>query len=310
MDRKTHVNTYTVEEGDLVKFAEQVFPTAEILQLNTAGEPLMSRHFDLELELAERYYVKLDVITNGVLLNSKKGRLQRLCRAAKAIQFSFDSPVKRTYESIRVGAEFDQVVENMRLFQRYRNELPLRDRPFFGMTMVLMKRNLGELLDLVRFAKDIGVDHLGVARVHTHRKEMEGESLENCKQEVNHTLLAAQSLATHLGISITIPPLFDGVSEVDFKESDQRRGRNPISNKELKRCLFLWKRVYLTEEANILVCCEPSHRIAGSLRENCFKDIWNGEIYLRMRRTFTGGPPYGPCYECAKNGYFAGLSPF
>ncbi len=93
----------------------------------------MSKHIELEMELAEKYGLKLDVITNGTLLNIKKGRLQKLARNAKAVQFSFDSPIKKTYESIRLGlgADFDQVVENMCLFQKYPNELDIEDRPSF-----------------------------------------------------------------------------------------------------------------------------------------------------------------------------------
>lgn len=105
-DNKDLASLTPIEDKYLIKFAEQVFPTAKILQLNTAGEPLMSMTLDLELELAERYGVKVEVITNGTLLNSKEGSFEKLTRNVSSILFSFDSPVKETYESIRRGAVF------------------------------------------------------------------------------------------------------------------------------------------------------------------------------------------------------------
>lgn len=297
-DYKELFNSPTIEEKYLIKFAEQVFPTAEILQLNTAGEPLMSRHFDLELELSEKYQVKLDVITNGTLLNSKKERLQEICRNAKSISFSFDSPIKETYESIRINADFDQVVENMRLYHKYRNQLTLKERPSFCITMVLMKRNLDELLHMVRFAKDIGADHLSVSRMIVHTKEMEDESLDIYKQKVNHLLSEAKELAKNINLSISIPPLYEINSEPEVKERNVDTLQNQNTEKSLKSCPFLWERVYIDAGANILVCCEPSHPIAGSIKNNDFQDIWNNLIYQKMRRTFTGGPPYEPCFKC------------
>jgi len=310
-DRKTLMDAPTIEEKYFIKFAEEVFPTAETLQLNTAGEPLMSRNFDLELEMAAKFQVQLDVITNGLLLNSKKGQLQQLCNNAKAIQFSFDSPVLDTYESIRVGSDFKKVVENMRLLQKYRAELPAVNRPFFGINMVVMKRNLSELQEMVRFAKDIGVDHLGFASIHIHSEAMEEESLVPVKQEVNRSLLAAKALADSLGVKITIPPLDSFLPEVAVGQvGNSIPSRTPEVEPEINRCPFLWNRTYLDNEANVFVCCEPSHPVAGSIQDQDFKAIWNGEIYEKMRRTFTGGPPDKYCERCARVGYLSKINPF
>jgi MoaA/NifB/PqqE/SkfB family radical SAM enzyme len=298
----------TIEEKYLIKFAEQVFPTAELLQLNTAGEPLMSRHFDLELDLAEKYQVKLDVITNGTLLSSKKDRLKRLCSNSKTISFSFDSPVKETYESIRINADFGQVVENMRLYHKNRSRLPADKMPTFNICMVLMNRNLDELLYMVRFAKEIGADHLSVSSLVVHTKEMEDESLDGCKQKVNQLLSEAKKLAKKINLSILMPALYDINSETESRGINVDKLQNHNLEQPLKRCFFLWERAYIDAVARIIVCCEPSHPIAGNLKDNDFQDIWNGLLYQKMRRTFIGGPLYTKCYNCAQSGYFSTLT--
>ena len=307
-DRKTLLEFPAIGERDLIQFAKEVFPTAETLQLNTGGEPLMSRNVDLEIDLAEEYCVHLDVITNGLLLNSKQGRLQKLCRNSRSISFSLDSPVQRTYESIRIGSDFKRVVENMGLLQKYRHEMSPSERPFFGINMVVMRRNLGEVLPMVRFARDIGADHLGLARVYVHSNDMADEALEPLQQKFNQVLLEATELAATLGIQITVPPPHQCDSRLGPRQERDAIPTQP--ERGSKWCPFLWKRTYLDNLANVFVCCEPSHPIAGNIREKSFQDIWNGENYVRMRQTFTGGPAYRQCDECAEGGYLSNINPF
>jgi hypothetical protein len=66
--------------------------------------------------------------------------------------------------------------------------------------------------------------------------------------------------------------------------------------------------VYIDAAANIFVCCEPSHPVAGNIKNNDFQDIWNGTIYQTMRRTFTGGPMHKLCDKCSNGGYLSGLT--
>lgn len=292
-----------IEEKYLIKFVEQVFPTAKILQLNTAGEPLMSRTFDLELELAEKYSVKLELITNGTLLNIKNARFKKLVENSHLICFSFDSPVKETYESIRIGADFDQAVENMRLFQKYRNQLPKTKRPAFNIVMVLMKRNLQEVFQMLKFAKEIGADSLGISHLYVHTKDMEIESLDNCKEEVNEMLLSAVQLAKEIQINLVIPPLYEIEPMALPIEKFSAGFHKSKFKKIIQRCSFLWERVYIDGNANIIPCCEPSHPVVGSIKDNNFEEIWNGRLYQVMRNTFTGEGFYPLCKKCAEEGY-------
>ena len=86
--------------------------------------------------------------TNGVLLTEKLSR--KLIKAGlDRILLSFDSPIKEKYESIRIGAKFNQVVNNFRTLIRLRDEQDLR-HPVFRVGMVKMKENKKELPDFVK----------------------------------------------------------------------------------------------------------------------------------------------------------------
>lgn len=105
----------------------------------------------------------------------------------------------------------------------------------------------------------------------------------------------AQRLARTLDVSLSLPPLTE--------EGDTGGSTAPP-----KTCPFLWRRVYIDMEANIVPCCSPAHIVAGNVGESTFREIWNGEFYARMRSTFAGGIPFDTCYECATSGYLSKIS--
>lgn len=294
-----------IKEKYLIRFAEQVFPTAKTVALTTAGEPLMSRNFDIELELAEIYKARVEILTNGTLLNVRKHRFKRLVKNSCYVCFSFDSPVKKTYESIRIGADFNQVVENMRLFQKYRYELDEKERPVFNIAMVLMKRNLNEVLQMVKFAKEIGADGLILTPLLITTKEVEAESLDNCKEEFNNVLLSSVELAKKIQLTLQIPPLFAVTSKGQTDETHIDNPQLIRGKRKISRCPFLWERVFIDNRANIVPCCEPSHPMVGSLKDDDFEEIWNGKIYQRMRGTFNGEGFHQLCKDCIEYKYLA-----
>ncbi|MFH1478510.1 MAG: radical SAM protein [Candidatus Omnitrophota bacterium] len=304
-----------INERSLIKFAEEVFPTAQVLRLNTAGEPLMSRTFDLELELADRYKVRLDLITNGTLLNAKKGRLKRLTQCTKKFTLSFDSPIKETYESIRIGANYSEVIENIGLFQKYKYQLPENNRPYFVLVMVLMKRNFKELPQMVEFAKKIGVDVLVAPRIVMHFDGMKEESLDDNTEEVVLYLKKAIKLAKELDITFHSAPFYhkylypNHINIGQFKDDVQPKidAESLSCSKKLKQCPFLWDQVFINNKGTILPCCAPEPPIAGNIEIASFESIWNGEVYQKMRETFVEEGRFEHCYNCAKDGFLTNI---
>ncbi len=300
-------NMYTVDEKLFIKFADEVFPTTEVLQLNIAGEPLISRNIDLELEYAAKYDVKLEIATNGVFLDSQYRNIDILLRQARNVVFSFDSPFKETYESIRRGADYNRVIDNMIFFQRYQNSSPPDKKPSFGIVMVLMKRNLNEVLPMIELAKKLGVDYLSISHMVVFTEEMKKESVHDMKEEVNAVLSKAVAKAHEMQFPFFIPPLYVIEKEESKNSITRQEEAVNIENTEKinKSCFFLWERAYLNMDANIIACCSSDYPIMGSMKESSFAQIWNGAKYQEMRQTFTGGKPYAPCDECYRTGYLS-----
>jgi len=91
------------------------------VKLNYLGEPLLHPDVVQQVKYAKDKGL-LDVMlnTNGTLLTEEISR-QLLDAGLDKIFFSFDSHRPEEYEAIRLGADFNQVVENIKTFVRIKN---------------------------------------------------------------------------------------------------------------------------------------------------------------------------------------------
>ncbi|HEX6811965.1 MAG TPA: radical SAM protein [Planctomycetota bacterium] len=171
------------------RIAYSVFPYVERWQPSVAGEPTMSRGFEQMLAIAEQFGVKGDVFTNGTLLS--ESMIERLAPNLGCLHISFDGATKATFEAIREGAVYEDVVEKVRrLVDWSRQHLPANHQPSFGLNCTLMEKNVRELPDLVRLAKEFGLDHMSCYHVFPVTAEMRLQSL------VHHRELARERIDT------------------------------------------------------------------------------------------------------------------
>jgi sulfatase maturation enzyme AslB (radical SAM superfamily) len=129
------------------------------IKLSYLGEPLICRDVDKMVKYAKGKGI-IDVMfnTNGVLLTKEIS--EKLIEAGLDKLFiSFDSPVKAEYESIRIGANFERVIENVKRFVEMRNKKGLV-KPIVRVSMVVMKENLHEVLNYIKLWSPI-VDLIG-----------------------------------------------------------------------------------------------------------------------------------------------------
>jgi MoaA/NifB/PqqE/SkfB family radical SAM enzyme len=118
---------FPVESFD--PMAGALLPRAHTLTLSLGSEPTTSPHFVPILRSAARYCVpNLTFFTNGTLLNDTtiaaiiESNVTEIC-------LSIDGATAATYEAIRRGASFDQVIGNVRRLIAAR---AARDRPSRG----------------------------------------------------------------------------------------------------------------------------------------------------------------------------------
>lgn len=93
----------------------------QAIKLSCRGEPLLHPNLVEMVRYAkQRNILEVAFNTNGVLLTKELSE-QLLDAGLDCLFFSFDAATKETYEKIRIGAEYEPVLHNIRKFVSLRN---------------------------------------------------------------------------------------------------------------------------------------------------------------------------------------------
>lgn len=208
LESTRRAKTVHLSTDDFDFVASKVLPHAYHLSLSLGNEPLMSPHFVEILRLASRYNVpNLNFFTNGLLLNDKnmdaiiEYGVTQLC-------ISIDGATPATYNAIRRDGDFDHLIRNVKRFIA-RRDARQSATPRVRFDVVLMKRNIRELPDLVKLAARLGVQQLSFRHlVSFEGLNMEQECLQHEKALSDHCLGAALRTAAKLGLEVQTKPNF------------------------------------------------------------------------------------------------------
>ena len=303
-----------------------VLPGAIDLSLTVAGEPFMTPRLGDFVGLAERSGLHLQLNTNATLIRDG-ALLRRILKAASVIKISVDGARAETYESIRVGSRFALVIGNIEALVAARADLPRAERPRLAICMVLMRRNVLELVEMVELAHRLGVDRLEVAHLTVLVPEMEAESLVHHPALADAHLAAARARADALGLRLALPPQMDGTAlpvapgarlRLAAQELAQlsgkrlgRLGRTVLAKARAARwslaaggrvpCHFLQGGVFITLGGDVAPCPMPGRPIVGNLHETPWAELWNGPVLTAMREGFLRGEPFACCQHCSQN---------
>lgn len=148
------------------------------IKLNWLGEPILHKDIVEMVRYAkEKGIVDVMFNTNAVRLDEEMIKGLVLAGLDK-IFFSFDSPIKEKYEQIRVGANYEQTLNNIKNVKRIREELG-KDIPLTRVSMVLMQDNKDEYEEFVKLFKDI-IDVVGFGYyVNPQEMDEDGKQVEN-----------------------------------------------------------------------------------------------------------------------------------
>lgn len=279
---RTHgeIDLNEMKVDDLKRIIDQVSPYTSQVQVSAGiGEPLM---FDGLLEVVSHAREKnMDVymMTNATLLDEYIEDIFEL--GLSRLSVSMEGASKETYERIRVGADYDNVLGNVKQLcdERERRNSATPHVKIAG--VVFPEDNLDELTDFIYLADDIGVDSLGFNDLiePLDVEGISGESLQSTsvtQEEIDEQFRRAREAAAELEIDLKLP-------------GDEQHCDEP------------WKMLTVNTKGKVRPCCTgPYHLEIHDILEEDFEDIWNSDQFVQWRRQMMSDDPQQTCVDCQK----------
>src|SRR3989304_4911923 len=166
---------------------EDISPYISQVMLSCAAEPLISKHFSEILSIASNtpHPIDINFCTNAMLMTDHI-RHQIIEKGVTNIMISMDGATKSTYERVRVGSKYEQVVSNVMALRDLKESTRSR-YPRITLVFVMMKQNIHEAPVFIELAKRLGAESVSYHHLvpTNHIKEL-GEQLHTSKAMFNY----------------------------------------------------------------------------------------------------------------------------
>jgi MoaA/NifB/PqqE/SkfB family radical SAM enzyme len=255
---------------ELLEKLEPALKAARRCFLSGGGEPLLHpRLFDI-IRAVKRGGSEIIFNSNAVLLGEEESRMF-IETGVDCISFSIDGATRETYEAIRVPANFEKVISNIKGLARLKKESGA-DLPFINVQLTVQDSNKHEIPDIIPLAESLGANQVVVEPLtpvfnfdHGYKAYYDAHAA--TAEEVMDAVNKARELAHEAGIIFTSHYLFQ----------QEHPGKTEL-------CGQPWLTLGVRVDGRVFTCCGTPEKM-GHLGESEFHEIWNGDAYQRLRRT-------------------------
>jgi radical SAM protein with 4Fe4S-binding SPASM domain len=282
---------------DFRRIFDQIEPLK--VALSGAGEPFLNPELLDVIRYAHRNGASVLTTTNFTLCTNKLEEI--VASGLNLLKISIDAARPETYEKIRGRPFHDRILRDIRELQRIKKANG-SSTPYLRLQFVLQHDSLGEMLEVVDLARDLGADSIYYQPLETllvrGRKDelTEGVDFDDLKARLG----AARDKAKAAGIGTNAGIL------VNSLESYFRKYEQGIPDEPPRRiCLLPWFSLYITVDGDVRPCCsfgEGETLVLGNLLRQDFEEIWNGEKYRAFRQaSIDRNLRYEVCRNCTPN---------
>jgi len=260
------------------------FPKLKWIGLTGIGESFLNKEFmdmlryvkskNIYVELYDSFYFMNEAIINELI-----------DLGVDRIFASIDAATKETYEKIRVGAKFEKVMNNLRIFVKLKEEKKAYF-PELCFHYIVTKDNVNELTKYIELIHSLNTD---VTLIQFTRMLHYFDEVKHLFVEVpEETIREVDNKAKELGMKVVW-------------------GLNVPRNKPPINKCTAWYMPFIFVTGHVIPCCagnEANKRefqkatSLGNVFEKSFKDIWYGEKYKELRRKIRKGEVPPPCVDC------------
>ncbi|MFC2048955.1 radical SAM protein, partial [Elusimicrobiota bacterium] len=279
------------------------------------GEAFLFERFEELLDAASAYPIRQVIATNGLLMTPPIA--EKLVKYNVELTFSIDGATKEVYEHVRPGANFEKVLEKIRMINelrdKYNPEMPTR------LNVLVMKANFKQIEQFLDFAHEYRfttlffnsagcdfknlsenifyyshdpevLDHLDKIRDRVAKKAMEyGIRLENWlpSEQFFEDYTQAQGEEVLDGVkSYEIPESLETgqIEEDEGEPVSEEDDNNVTKHAEKLFCHAPWQRLYIDMEGKVRPdCLCPVEKDIGNVKEMSLEELWNSPKIIEYR---------------------------
>ncbi|MFH0714666.1 MAG: radical SAM protein [Candidatus Diapherotrites archaeon] len=264
-------------------------PNVQVLNITGIGESLLHPDFLEMVEYAKEKGMYVWFTDNFTLWNEKS--VSRLLDSkADFVVLSLDGATKEVYEKIRRGAQWEKVLQNLKLLKRERDSRK-SPTPKLGVNFCILNENFFQVEKMVKLCNELGVDVLMYSTPlfsdHTGKLSLGKVDAEKLKTLTEK----AQRTAAELGVRVLIWP--DTSTAISTTTG----------------CDYPWQNPYISYNGDVLPCCfipqipnarASAENVMGNVLQEKLEKIWNGGKFAEFRKKIKTSNPPTPCKTCPK----------
>ncbi len=247
--------------------------TARLVILQGWGEPFLHPDLLLMVESCKSHGAMVGVLTNGLLVTDEIAR--SLVEAGLDLfGVSVDAATDATYRAIR-GGDLSKVEDGLARIAREKARRRSR-YPIVQLSYTLMKRNLEELPKFVDLGARHGADEILINHLIAYGDDMVGQTVFDVPDEVARVAGLARAKAERLGMLLFHP----GTARVTAPDP---------------HCAF---RTFAVLADGTVGPCGAQRVLLQHLDSGSLREVWNGEEYRSMRRSYARKELPHTCEHC------------
>ena len=282
----------------------QILPHALHLTPSDASEPLMN-DLDEVVRLCKEHDVQLLLYCNATLLD--EATFRKIAPVTHRLWFSVDSPHEATFEALRAGSDFDQVIGNIA------RVMPLAAQAGIevGFNAVVMQPNWRHMPDLVDFVAELGGREMSMQELLPNSTGYEELKLDGRVPEPEFGAMVAEvkRRAQSRGVSVHLHlhQPWGGYVECGGERQASRAPLQEIRDLHMDSlaamhpgfCPMAMNYVKVTPDGAVYPCCRgPAELEMGNVLHEDFESVWNGPRYREFRRRMFAGDYPTVCRTC------------
>lgn len=305
-----------------------ILPYVDKILLHGVGEAFLHPNIEQYLKLYSKYGVEVSCVTNMTRMSPELA--EEIGSAFKSITISCDGATKETFEGIRRGVSFEKFCDNIRMLHKLQPSIELR------FNVVCMRQNIVEMPQIMELAAELGVTSVGISGL-IAQKVLDNlhDEIRLYPKVASYYLKEAINRAQTLGIKMLQFPeyvfslesddsfeeelalinakpfyhsqdfqeeLFQRYRKMDVIKPTERADLNTYSRQSLYECKgicdYIVESPFVGVTGEVTTCCIDGIHIMGDLKQNSFIEIWNNDIYKKMREIFYAGKLPKYCVGC------------